>query len=49
MVLAQKQTYMQINEIKDPEISPHSYTYNRYKTVSLTNIAGKTGDPHVVD
>ena len=46
----------QWNKIKSPEINPHTYghlifeevrIYNGVKTISLTNDAGKTGQPLV--
>jgi hypothetical protein len=56
MVLAQNRYEDQRNRIENPDMNPHSYThliftktpktYNGEKTVSLTNVAGKTGYLH---
>ena len=58
MVLAQRQNYRSMEQIKSPEINPHTpmdtlsstkeaRIYNGVKTISLTSGAGKTGQPLV--
>ena len=55
MVQAQRQKHRSVEQIKSPEINPHTYghlsstkearIYNGKKTTSLTSGAGKTGQP----